>query len=359
MKRQPFTPVLLSRDQFREAVFERDNGRCVVCGDKADDAHHLIERRCWDSGGYFLENGASVCEPCHLKCEMTLISVEELRHLAGIDHIVVPDHLYPDERYDKWGNTILDNGMRTRGELFFDESVQKVLREGQVLDLFTHLAKYPRTYHVPWSPGINDDDRVMHDMSGFEGEEVVVTLKMDGENTSLYSSVFENDFHARSVDGMSHPQSQSMAKSLHARFAHEIPYLWRLNVENMYAKHSIAYNDLDDYLYGFMIWNHLNVSLSYDDTLTWFELLGITPARELYRGIYNEDKVRALAKDLDWEKDEGYVLKKTRAFSYGEFHRSVVKYVREGHVQTRKHWKYGQRVVPNGLSERGRKKVYG
>jgi len=30
------------RDIFRESVFERDNHKCVVCGEPALDAHHII-----------------------------------------------------------------------------------------------------------------------------------------------------------------------------------------------------------------------------------------------------------------------------------------------------------------------------
>jgi 5-methylcytosine-specific restriction endonuclease McrA len=36
---------LMTRNEFRQAVFERDNYRCVICGDPAVDAHHIIERR--------------------------------------------------------------------------------------------------------------------------------------------------------------------------------------------------------------------------------------------------------------------------------------------------------------------------
>lgn len=42
--------------------------------------------------------------------------------------------------------------------------------------------KYPRTYHLSSSPGKTSDDKVISDMSEFEGKEVVVTEKMDGEN---------------------------------------------------------------------------------------------------------------------------------------------------------------------------------
>jgi len=338
---------LLSRDDFREGVFARDNHRCVVCGDPADDAHHIIERRLDPMGGYYLENGASVCEPCHLKCEMTLISPEELRELCGIKHVWVPDHMYPDHQYDKWGNHVLANGQRTMGPLFFDESVQKVLREGGVMDLFTHYVKYPRTFHVPWSPGIHDDDRVIPTMEGFVGRRVIVTEKMDGENTSLY----QDHYHARSVDGRSHP-SQDYAKAMHAQFAHDIPYRWRINVENCFAQHSVVYENLKSYLLGFAVWNERNACLSWDECLEWFELLGIEPVPVLYDGVYDEAAIRALYDEkADWEHSEGYVIRIADGFEFGQFHSSVAKYVRKGHVQTNKHWKYGQRVIPNKLAE--------
>jgi hypothetical protein len=39
---------LLTRDEFREGVFERDNHKCVICGATAQDAHHILERRIID-----------------------------------------------------------------------------------------------------------------------------------------------------------------------------------------------------------------------------------------------------------------------------------------------------------------------
>lgn len=56
---------LLRRDEFREAVFGRDVGACVVCGAPGQDAHHLVERRLFtgpgEAGGYFVDNGATLC----------------------------------------------------------------------------------------------------------------------------------------------------------------------------------------------------------------------------------------------------------------------------------------------------------
>ena len=152
--------ALLTRDEFREAVFQRDQHRCVVCGLRGAhmDAHHLLERRLWPDGGYYLYNGATLCEVHHPEAESTALSVEFLREQIN-GKVLVPPHLYPDQIYDKWANPILPNGRRMRGELFHDQSVQKVL--ANYLHLFTWKVKYPRTYHLPWSPGVGKDDRVL------------------------------------------------------------------------------------------------------------------------------------------------------------------------------------------------------
>jgi hypothetical protein len=51
--------ALLTRDQFREAVFARDKHKCVICKEPAKDAHHIMERRLFtetdELGGYFLD----------------------------------------------------------------------------------------------------------------------------------------------------------------------------------------------------------------------------------------------------------------------------------------------------------------
>jgi hypothetical protein len=185
--------MLLTRAEFRQQVFARDGGRCVICGAPGQDAHHIIERRLFDDGGYYLNNGATLCAGCHVKAEMTVLTCEEIRTAAGITQVVLPPHLYPDQAYDKWGNPLLPNGQRLRGELFDDGSVQKILAAGGVLSQFTTRVRYPRTYHLPWSPGATDDDRMLPDVRAFEGQEVVVTAKMDGEQTTMYTDYL----HAR------------------------------------------------------------------------------------------------------------------------------------------------------------------
>lgn len=336
---------LLSRDDFRDAVFARDKHQCVFCALPAQDAHHILERRLWPDGGYYLSNGASVCGQHHLECEMTKISVEEVRAAAGITKAILPPHLYPDHQYDKWGNPVLANGQRMKGELFFDESVQKILAAGSALAHFTNKVKYARTHHLPWSEGLHSDDRLIETMDAFHGRRVIVTEKKDGENTTMYS----DGLHARSVDGRHHP-SRDWVKNLWSRISQDIPPDWRVCGENLYAQHSIAYENLPTYFMGFSIWDEQNNCLAWDDALEWFELLGIEPVPVLYDGIYDEAAIRALYDSKrDWASVEGYVVRLADSFSYGQFKHAVAKFVRKGHVQTTKHWMHGQPIRKNGL----------
>jgi len=60
----------LVRQQFVNAVFKRDNNRCRMCGVRAGDAHHIIDRKEISNGGYVPENGISLCAGCHMKAEV-------------------------------------------------------------------------------------------------------------------------------------------------------------------------------------------------------------------------------------------------------------------------------------------------
>jgi hypothetical protein len=45
--------------------------------------------------------------------------------------------------------------------------------------------KYPSTPHMPFSPGVGRKDRVLRSLAHFQGREVVITEKRNGENSSL------------------------------------------------------------------------------------------------------------------------------------------------------------------------------
>lgn len=348
---------LLSRDKFRELTFKRDNYTCVVpnCGATAQDAHHIIERRLWTDGGYYLGNGASVCGKHHLECEATTISCDQLRNWIGIEKALYPPEIEPPT--DKWGNPLLEDGKRGIGPLFFDPSVQKVLSTLLYDGTFVQRTKYGRTPHLPWSPGFTKthdelDDVVLDAAPWLTGETVVVTEKMDGENTTMYHG--EGNVHARSLDGRSHP-SRSYVKALHARIREDIPLGMRIVGENMQAVHSLKYHDIPPYLV-FAIFEstpHGWACLSWDDTKEWCELLSLSTVPELYRGPWNEKLIRAA---YDWRENdtllsvyggcigerEGYVVRTADRFLEKNLAHNVAKFVRPSHVRTDRHWIHRQ-----------------
>lgn len=203
--------------------------------------------------------------------------------------------------------------------------------------------KYPRTPHLPWSPGATSDDVRLIDTDYFAQQPVVITEKMDGENTTLY----RDHLHARSLDSRQHP-SRTWVKRWHQQIAHEIPLAWRICGENLYAQHSLAYSELLSYFYGFSVWNQNNVCLSWEDSLKWFELLGIHHPKVIYQGIWDE----ALCQNLrvDTKHMEGYVVRLAARFHYQDFAHSVAKWVRAQHVQTDQHWMFAE-LIPNRLKE--------
>ncbi|WP_119727549.1 RNA ligase family protein [Thermomonospora amylolytica] len=199
---------------------------------------------------------------------------------------------------------------------------------------------YPRTPHLPWSPGVSADDVRAGSLAGLVGREVVVTEKLDGENTTLYA----DGLHARSPDSAHHP-SRAWVKALHGRIARLIPPGWRVCGENMHARHSIAYDDLESWFYAFSVWDG-DRCLDWDATVRFARRLGVPVPRVLWRGVFDEKAIRAIK--LDTARQEGYVVRAVEGFSYDEFPERVAKWVRKGHVQTDEHWMFGP-VVENGL----------
>lgn len=208
-----------------------------------------------------------------------------------------------------------------------------------------HIKKYPRTPHLPWSPGNTSDDIFAVGLqSQFAGEEIVVTEKMDGENTTMY----RDDIHARSLDSRHHP-SRAWVKNLHHSIAHLIPEQWRICGENLYARHALGYDDLPSYFMTFLIFDEHDTALSIDETLEWCQLLGLEHVPILYRGPWDERIVRAI--EVDTTRSEGYVVRRAGAFAFEHFGQSVAKWVRPDHVNASDtHWMHAE-VRPNGLTD--------
>lgn len=202
---------------------------------------------------------------------------------------------------------------------------------------------YPRTPHLPWSPGATSDDVRLADLAGLSGCEIVVTEKLDGENTTLYA----DGLHARSLDSAHHP-SRGWVKALQGRIGPRIPAGWRICGENMFARHSIPYEDLASHFYGFSVWDG-DRCLAWDPTVDFLRDLGIPTPPVLWRGVFDARAEKALrALKPDTLRQEGYVVRPAEGFPAAAFRRRVAKWVRPGHVTTDTHWMHAE-VVENGL----------
>jgi hypothetical protein len=205
--------------------------------------------------------------------------------------------------------------------------------------------KYPRTYHLLLDPliqSIGSDDKVLKDFSNFQNKEIVILEKMDGENTTLSNQFY----HARSLDTSPHP-SRDWVKGLWGNCAYQIPPLFKICGENLWAVHSIHYTDLDSYFQVFNIWEK-DRCLSYDDTLEWCELLNLTHVKVLWKGIWDLDKIKEIYLSLDKSCHEGIVIRLAESFSLTEFKTSVCKMVRKEHVNSDEHW-LNKPIIKNNL----------
>lgn len=191
--------------------------------------------------------------------------------------------------------------------------------------------KYPKTPHLAYSQGISSDDIVVKEDS-LAGQKVVISEKMDGENTTLYN----NDLHARSINNTSHI-SRNWIKNFHSRFSHLIPSSYRICGENLYAKHSIKYIELPTYFMVFSIWDD-NKCLSWSETKKICMDLGLETVPILFEGMWNAEVVSRLISNLDLTKQEGLVVRNESEFSLEDFDKNICKWVRKNHVSTANHW---------------------
>lgn len=217
--------------------------------------------------------------------------------------------------------------------------------------------KYPRTPHLPWSPGATSDDRILKDTGQFKGKQVVVTEKMDGENCTIG----QNYSHARSVDSGPHP-SRTWVRGLQSQLGHELPDGWRLCGENLYAKHTLGYDQLPSYFLCFSIWDNRNVCLSWAETVEYCKMLGVHTVPVLYKGPWDEDKIISIFEKYSSPyggEAEGYVVRNAAEFPYSAFSKNIGKYVRkafkeqlEENVGESGHWMQ-QEVKPNKIIRQG------
>jgi len=166
-----------------------------------------------------------------------------------------------------------------------------------------------------------------HIVESWVDTDVVITEKMDGENTTMYRDYV----HARSTEYSPHP-SRSYVRQLHASICGEIPDSMRICGENLWAKRSIKYPRLSAFFQVFSIWEGTHC-LSWADTVEWMQLVGLTLVPVLYRGPFAPTPL-----NLDWNEHEGYVVRPASRFTLREFSTRVGKFVRASHITTHGNW---------------------
>lgn len=199
---------------------------------------------------------------------------------------------------------------------------------------------------MPNSPGATSDDKILTSLAHFNGKDIVITEKMDGENTSIYTDGY---VHARSIDGRTYPWQSWIKSTIVPKIIGNLPINWRVCGENVYAKHSIEYTELSSFFYMFSLWDELTCQ-SWDMTVLYAEMLEIELVPVLYHGPFNQATVDSIIASLDLTKQEGIVMRTTGNFSMSDFNLNVAKYVRKNHVQTDQHWAH-QEIIPNKLKE--------
>jgi hypothetical protein len=210
-----------------------------------------------------------------------------------------------------------------------------------------NYVKYPRTPHLPWSRPTSDDKKLVDDTQ-FHGKEVVVTLKMDGENTTMYG----DKIHARSIDSANvNHYTRDWVKGEWGRIKHEMEGL-RICGENLWAEHTIKYDDLESFFYVFSIWEReANYCINWDTTLEYCELLDMAYVPVIYTGIYDKDLIHTIFEE-DYNEHEGYVVRMRDGFHYKDFANNVAKFVKPAFSQKLHqsivHWMYDV-INPNKL----------
>ncbi len=164
------------------------------------------------------------------------------------------------------------------------------------------------------------------------------------------TSIYNNYLHARSLDSTNHPSRNWIKQFASEKIFGHLPGGWRICGENLFAKHSIHYQDLTSYFYAFSIWSQNNIALGWDESIEWFELLGLEYVPVIYRGQYDLDAIIKAFEPYKYNH-EGFVVRLSAAIEYDQFNTSFAKYVRANHVQPNaEHWMY-QEIIPNNLMD--------
>ena len=107
------------------------------------------------------------------------------------------------------------------------------------------MSKYPRTYHLPNSPGTTSDDRIAKSVDSLVGIDIVITEKLDGSNTAITKDGVYGRSHA---DFTKNPWDVK-SWEIHQRIKNDLSEDLFIFGEGMYGIHSIEYQNLTSYFY--------------------------------------------------------------------------------------------------------------
>ena len=112
--------ILLTREEFKKQVFAKTNGKCCVlgCSCEAVDAHHIMDRKLWKDGGYYLSNGAALCSKHHLDAEQGRITPRQYFMYMKQDPYCTnePDKIKEYLTYSEYMNLLLNDKINKWGE---------------------------------------------------------------------------------------------------------------------------------------------------------------------------------------------------------------------------------------------------
>jgi len=217
--------------------------------------------------------------------------------------------------------------------------------------------KYPRTFHLPWSPGGTSDDKILSSVDSFLGKHLIITEKMDGSNVCMETDSCFARSHASQPD---HPSFNAF-KALHASIKNYIPENMQIFGEWTYALHSIAYDKLPQYFLMFgvrVIRDEPNSHewLSWNGVKGWADSLGLVTVPELAATrVLRDTDLQSIVESYTnspsvyGPEREGVVIRVEDGFDDKYFSSNVAKWVRKNHVTTDDHWKFKE-IVRNKLA---------
>ena len=207
-------------------------------------------------------------------------------------------------------------------------------------------SKYPRTYHFPFSLGTTSDDRIRQNWQNILQNPLVITEKLDGENTCLKTSGVYARSHAAPTQN---PWAKNMLP-LWESLKNDLGDL-ALYGENLYGIHSITYTHLETHFYLFGIQQN-NKWLSWEEVEEYAQLLNLPTVPVLAKSTFQEAELEKFIHQTMQNESrlggeiEGVVCRNAQPFLNQDFAQNVLKYVRKNHVKTDEHWTRNWKRAP-------------